>query len=562
MNTLHAEQELHFSDYMNVMRKRRGVVLLFFITTVAVVTIGSLIMKPVYRATATLLIDVESPNVLTSSGMVSLESQNYYTYKEYYQSQKEIITSRGIVSKVFDELGLGNTREYAKSKEPIKDFLKTMKVEPVRDTRLLKLHVENKNPVLAAKIANRIAEIYVKRNLYYISRDESMNLLKNEYLKLEAKLSEYNKIYLDKHPQMIRLKKEIDGLVKEIEGVKSSNFNYGIREAGIQDQYALEGLKANNVNIEDAAEVPALPVKPKKKLNVLLAIIVGFFGGVGLAFFFEYLDDTVKDVEDIRKLTEWPFLGGIPEIKEDSGRITEFKKDMWVHINPKDPASEAYRAIRTSILFSATEECPLKTQLITSPGPQEGKTTTACNLAIAMAQNGKRVLLVDADMRKPRLHGIFKKKNDKGLSLFLSGQAKIEDIIQETDIENVSLVTGGLNPPNPSELIAGHRMDEFIQNTKKKFDFVIFDTPPVAIVTDAIVLSKVVDGLILVLESGKTSRRVLPRIFHLLQGSKAKVIGTVFNKISIKNSGYHYYYSRYYCKISRETNKEGEADGH
>ena len=186
--------------------------------------------------------------------------------------------------------------------------------------------------------------------------------------------------------------------------------------------------------------------------------------------------------------------------------------------------------------------------LITSPGPQEGKTTTLCNLGIALAQSGKRVLLVDSDMRKPRLHGIFREKNDKGLSSFLSTQLGIKDIIKKTEIDNISLVTGGYNPPNPSELISSHKVEEFITAAKDKFDFILFDSPPVMMVTDAVVLSRFLDGLILVIESGKTSKRVLPRSYQLLKDSKTRVIGTILNKLSINHTGYSHYYSRYYGK--------------
>ena len=550
MNTRNTEQELHLTDYINMLRKRQVTIVAFFVIVVFVVTVGSFLMTPVYKANATILIDVESPNVLTASGMVALESQNYYTYKEYYQSQKEILTSRTIINKVFDEFKLSSTKDYANAKDPIKKFLKTVTVEPVRDTRLLKLYVENEDPHLAAKIANRIAEIYVKRNLYYISRAELMNLLKNEYLKMETKLSEYNKIYKDKHPQMLRLKEEIAGLIKKIEDVKSANFSYVIDGENDSEQYALEGLKANNVSIEEPAEAPIKPVRPQKRLNVLLAIIVGLFGGAGLALFFEYLDDTVKSAEEVGRIADWPFLGGIPEIKnKGEEKITEFKKDVWTHINPKDPTSESYKSIRTNIFFSSTEEHPIKSFLVTSPGPQEGKTITLCNLGIAIAQSGKRVLLVDADMRKPRLHGIFKSKNSIGLSAFLSTQAKAVDIIQKTDIENISIVTGGPIPPNPSELIESHRMKEFIDMAKDKFDFIIFDTPPVAVVTDAVVLSPYVDGIVLVVQNETTSKKFIPRIAQILKDSKTRVTGFILNKITQQSGNYHYhYYSRYYGK--------------
>ena len=542
------QTELNLKDYINVLRRRRGIIILFFVTTVLVVTVGSIIMTPIYRATSIVLIDIESPDVLTATGTVTLESQGYYTYKEYYQSQKEIITSRSIARRVFEEFNLGEKKEYKKAKDPIKDFLKTIKVDPVRDTRLLELSVENKDPVLAADITNRMGEIYVKRNLYYISRAELMNLLKNEYLKLETKLSEYSKLYKDKHPKMIRLKEEIGDLVKRIEDVKESAFNFDIIETDFtgDDKYALEGLKANNVSIQDPAEVPILPVRPKKRLNVLLAMVVGLFGGVGLAFFFEYLDDTVKDTEDLEKLGDWPFLGGVPKM-EIGSKPEELKEYLLTHNDSKNPVAEAYRAIRTSVFFSSTEEHPLNSILVTSPGPQEGKSTVLCNLGIAIAQSRKKVLLVDADMRKPKLHEIFGAKNKNGLTEFLCAKAKFSDIIKETSIENVSFVNGGVHPPNPSELLSGHKIKEFIEEAKKKFDYILFDTPPIAVVTDALVLSRAVGGVILVAETNKTSRRVLPRVHHILQDAKAHVIGKVLNKISPTSRNY-YYYSSYYGK--------------
>ena len=550
MDFLNKEQEFHLKDYLELIRKRLGLIILFFITTVTVVTVGSFTMKPVYQATVTLLIDLESPNVLTSTGAIALEAQNYYSYKEYYQSQKEILTSLSIVNKVFDEFDLRHSVDYEKEKDPVRKFLKTIKVESVRDTRLLELNVENKDPKLAATIANRIANIYVQRNLYYISRDEWMNLLKNEYLKLEAKLSEYNKVYKDKHPNMVRLKKEYYDMAQRIEQARKSTFEddfFDKIESTPSYKYELEGFKANNVSIQDLAEVPIKPIRPKKKLNIALSIMVGLFGGVGLALFFEYLDDTVKSVEDVAKLTDWPFLGNIPDIDKSSGRMKEFEKDILLHKKPKDPVSEAIRSIRTSILFSSTEEHPLKTLIVTSPGPQEGKTTALCNLAIAMAQNNKDVLIVDADMRKPRLHGVFKTSNDVGLSNFLSLQAGFKDIIQATTIENLFMVSGGLYPPDPSELLSSHKMEEFIKLAKEKFDFVLFDSPPIAAVTDAVILSHLTDGLIMIIESGKTSRKAIPQINQLLKNTKTRILGIIINKISTKGRHY-YYYAKYYGK--------------
>jgi len=546
------EQEVHLNDYVETLRNRWAVVAAFFFIVVFAVTAGSFIMTPIYRAAVTLLIDMESPNILTTSGMVALDTQQYYSYKEYYQSQAEIITSLGIVNKVFHEFKIDQDKEYLRSKEPLKKFLKTIRVEPVRDTRLLRLYEENKDPVLAAKIANRIAEIYVKRNLYYISRDELTNLLKNEYLKLETRLSEYSKIYKEKHPKMIRLREEMREMSDRITAAKKATFNSDFFTEQVTSnnfESALQGFKANNVSVQDQAEIPLVPVKPKKLFNIGLALFVGLFGGIGLAFLYEYLDDTVKTNDDVARLIKRPFLGSVPDILKMTGRMTDFDRDRLVHCKPKDPVAEAYRAIRTSILFSSTEEHPLNCIVVTSPGPQEGKTTTLCNLGISMAQNNKKVLLVDADMRKPRLHNTFGVENKEGLSNFLSCQSGFDGIVQKTDIEGLSLIGGGPNPPNPSELLSSKKMQEFINLARQRFDIIFFDTPPIAVVTDAAVLAHNADGVIVVIESHKTSKKVIPRIFHLLEEAKNNIIGVILNKVTIsKGSPYYYYYSHYYGK--------------
>ncbi len=544
------ENELHLSDYIRIIKSRRKVLITFFFSTVFVVTIGSFLMKPVYRATVILYIDRESPNVLTTSGEVSLGDSNYYSYQEYFQSQKEIIKSYSIISRVFKELKLSNDKQYQGARDPVEKFGKTVNIDAVRDTRLLLLSVDHENPKLAADIANRIAEIFVARNLSYITKNEVLNLLKNEYLKLQGKLSEYSKVYKEKHPKMIRLQQEIRQMVYRIKEEKERIVDYDDKEVSLSSpatsSAVLLGLKANNIFIQDRAEVPLVPDKPKKRLNILLSIIVGLLGGVGLVFFFEYLDDSIKNAEDIERFVRWPFLGAIPRI-DGSSSLSDKEKDKFVHSKPKDPISEVYRTIRTSILFSITEERPLKSIVFTSPGPQEGKTTSVCNLAIIMAKNRSRVLLIDADMRKPRLFGVFDKSNKIGLSSFLSGQVSFNDVVQETEIENLSLVCAGLHPPDPSELISSRKMKDFIDIAKKSFDFILFDTPPMAVVTDAVVLSKVADGSILVLESGKTRRRMLPRMIKVLKEAEANIVGTILNKISTENSDYQYY-SSYYGK--------------
>ncbi len=541
MDLTSLQEDLHIKEYIDVIKRRRDIAVIFFTTVVLVVAIGSFLMPPVYRATVTLLIDPESPNVLTTSSMV-MQSQDYLSYKEYFQSQVEIATSYSLAKKVFDDLEMGKSRKYARAKEPIKLFLKTIKVEPVRDTRLLKFSAENRDPELAAKIANHMSELYVMRNLYYISKSEILNLLKNEYLKLDSRATEQAKVYKDGHPEMIKVKNEMSDILDRIEREKKSVYDYNDIEQYLKrgSQHELSGFKANNISIQDPAQKPVTPIKPKKRLNILLSIIMGLFGGLGLAFLLEYLDDSAKTVEDVETVMKWPFLISVPDIGCGE-EANDTEKDLLVHSKPKDPIAEVYRCLRTRIFFSSTEERPLHSVMITSPGPQEGKTITLCNLGIAISQNGKKVLLVDADMRKPRLNNVFAKDNKTGLSNFLSNQCSFSEIVQKTSIDRLSMVSGGLPPPNPSELLSSHKMKEFIEKAKESFDVVLFDTPPIGLVTDAAIISRVMDGSIMVVQSGKTSKRILSHVYKLLIDAKANVIGILLNRVSMTGKDYQYY---------------------
>ena len=251
----------------------------------------------------------------------------------------------------------------------------------------------------------------------------------------------------------------------------------------------------------------------------------------------------------MEKYVQYPFLGYIPAIESD-------KKDTVVQLEPKSGVAEAYRTLRTSILFSSSDQVATKSILVTSPGPGEGKTITASNLSITMAVGGSRVLLVDSDMRKPRVNKIFDLKNDIGLSNFLVGQAGLDEIVKETGIKNLSVVSCGPRPPNPSELLTSLQMTDFIKQATEKFDKVIFDSPPLGVVTDANILAKIVSGVILVFQGGKTSRNIIPRIRQLLTNAQARVLGVTINNLRQERSGYYNYYYYNYQYYGKEDEKK------
>ncbi|WP_297989629.1 CpsD/CapB family tyrosine-protein kinase [Anoxybacillus sp.] len=216
-------------------------------------------------------------------------------------------------------------------------------------------------------------------------------------------------------------------------------------------------------------------------------------------------------------------------------------RSLITKTNPKSPISEQYRTIRTNILFSVVDR-PLRSLMVTSSAPAEGKSTTVANLAVVFAQQGKKVLLVDADLRKPTVHYTFRKDNHVGLTNVLTKQAPFQTAVKETDVDNLFVLTSGPIPPNPAELLGSSAMEELLAEAYKQFDLVLFDTPPVLAVTDAQILANQCDGTILVVHSGKTEIEAAQKAKELLINAKGKLLGIVLNQKKQKESSYYYYY--------------------
>jgi capsular exopolysaccharide synthesis family protein len=319
-----------------------------------------------------------------------------------------------------------------------------------------------------------------------------------------------------------------------------------MKEAGIA-----AGIKASNIQLIDQAELPIAPYKPNRRLNLTLALFVGLFLGIGLAFFFEYLDRSVRTVEDVEQLVRLPLFGLVPEIPRERRRWVEKKPVFPVEVitfgHPRSMVSEAFRNIRTAILLSFSGNPPKKIA-ISSPNPAEGKTMIAVNTAIALSQTGARVLIIEADLRRPRVCKIFHQENGLGLSNFLSGNAELNAIIRETEIPNLYCILGGPLPPNPSELLGSSVFKSMIECLEEQFDHIVIDAPPALGFADAIILSTSVDGVVLVVHGGKTPRETLQRAKDVLAQVNAKILGVVINRVDIRKSeykGYGYYYHQF-----------------
>lgn len=297
-----------------------------------------------------------------------------------------------------------------------------------------------------------------------------------------------------------------------------------------------------NIHVVDPAEIPKSPAKPRVTLNLLLACLVGLMGGVGVAFFLEYLDNTVKTPDDLKQYFNIPYLGPVPSfpVKEDNPG-----SELISLSDPKSSASEAYRGLRTGILFSTPGHSP-KSLLITSSGPQEGKTITASNLAVTMAQSGQKILMLDCDMRKPRLHKIFNCDKGRGMSNILVGEGDWRKLKVSTQVPNLEIIPSGPIPPNPAELIGSDRMKTLISEILQEYDRVLIDSPPIVAVTDSVVLSRFVEGVVLVIQVGVTARDVITNSIRQLQDVQAHLLGAVLNAVNIGKDSYYYYQYYYY----------------
>ncbi|MFZ2054761.1 MAG: polysaccharide biosynthesis tyrosine autokinase [Candidatus Aminicenantales bacterium] len=448
--------------------------------------------------------------------------------------------------------------------------------------------------------------------------DPAVQQLKTEYTNLRTEYQEKSRQLLPGHPEMMRIRARLDSLKTEIgtaaqvaearvraarqrentitaqlnrqkadvARMKNNAILYNTiksevdskrrllnslleRQSETQLSAQLKGLSASNISIIDSAEVPRRPVSPNKKNNLLMALLIGVFGGVGLCFLFDYLDDTLKGPEDVEKLSGLPSLGVIPYLPPEgvtkSKRYGAYMKNIYSygrrkpekditlpevkeielinHLHPDIPLAEDYRTVRTSILLSQVDKPP-KTIVFSSPLTQEGKTATVVNMAVSFAQLQEKVLVVDTDLRKPRLHRLLKVRNINGLTGYLTGKMALRDIIQKTFIENFWIIPSGPVPPNPAELLNSKKMKDVLFEIGQVFDIVLLDSPPVLAVIDSVIIASISDSVVMVVRGGKTRRKPFAAAVDELRKGRANIIGVVMNGVDLSKEGT--YYTKYY----------------
>lgn len=350
-----------------------------------------------------------------------------------------------------------------------------------------------------------------------------------------------NNLGLNITPEELRKKVKVS-LIEDTEIIKIS-VNHTVPELAAKianetskvfEENIVNMLKVENIQVIDKAEVPIKAVSPKPELNMLIAGILGIMTGMFLVFLLEFLDNTIKTPLDVEKHIGSTVIGMIPKSLEDR--------------NPKSYVSEAYRTLRTNIQFISIDK-NIQTLVVTSSVPGEGKSTVAANLAITMAQLDKKVLLIDADLRKPKIHKIFNKFNFSGLTTVLAEEHDYKAYVEVTDISNLEILTSGPIPPNPAELLGSNRMKDFLEKVKEDYDIILLDSPPVGIVTDAAILSTKCHGVLIVCAAGKVIIKAAVNTKKTLEKVNANIIGVVMNKILIKEKRYYYQsYSKSCCE--------------
>jgi len=526
--------EIDLHDVYAKLVKHNRLIFNFVYVCLSIALLYSFITRPVYKSTARILIEGKTPKITKVEDVVL--QPDYSDNANYYNSQIEVLKSHAVANLVFDDLGgyqpwgslRGRGRDSGKlnKDERVNKLLRNIRINPVRMTQIIEISVEDVDPVLAGKIANSWVSAYI----VFSSWDQ----LIQRRSELEADIDQNLKYVKEKHPVIQGLRSEIDAINAKINGEKQRVFNA-------------------NVKVLDSGQVPKKPVRPKPLQNLIFALFVGALTGVGFVFLLESMDQSIKTQLDIESVLHMPCLTALPVY------LPEVGKNIFPYgfISAKDSNSmfaERFRGLRTSIIYS-NPDLRKKVLAITSSGPSEGKSTSAINLATAFAQFEGKVVLIDADLRKPTLHKIFNLPCENGLTELLVGENfNFKTCIKKTDINNLDFISCGTIPFNPAELLGSKKLESLINELSKSYERIIFDAPPVLAATDAVILSTKVDANIFVLKAGSMHKLAANRALKLIQSVHSKILGVVLNMVKAEDFRYYPYYN-YYQQDQQEEKK-------
>ncbi len=489
----------------------------------------------IYQASTLLLIGQSIQNL-------NPNAQDIYTSQQLALTYVQIVKTEAVLQGAVDALGLKMSPDQLRG---------SVNASIVQGTQLIDLRVVDTNPARAQAVANEIARQLILQGPAS-DKDEAgrREFVQKQVDDLQSKIQDAQKQIADQLSsiQVTASAREIADKQNQITALQVQMNQWQITYASLLN--FLAPTSPNYISIVEPARLPTFPIAPNVMMSVLVAAAIGLTLAVGGAFLIEYIDDTLKSPDDVEQSLKLSSLGLIARI---AGASPEEKVVTARH--PRASHSEAYRVLRTNIQVANVDQ-PVKTLLVTSPNPVEGKSLTAANLAVVMAQAGLRTVLIDADLRRPSQHRLFGVTNDFGLTNGLLQQDLAADgYIHSTEVENLRLVTSGQIPPNPTELLGSKRMQRLIHALRDQADMIILDSPPCLPLADAAVLARQVDGVLLVVDAGSTRRDSATRAKEALERAGGKVLGVALNRVSARGSGYYHYYYYYYSSDGQHKRK-------
>lgn len=494
----------------------------------------------VYQASTTLLVgqSVQSLNP---------DPTDIYTSQQLALTYVQIVKTETILQGVADTLGLKLTPAALRG---------MVNASIIQGTQLMELRVVDTDPPRAQAIANELARQLILQGpaAKELEATGSRDFVKKQSDDLQKKIedgqTQINQ--LQSSIQVTSSAREIADKQQQIATLQSQINQWQLTYASLLSY--LSPRSANYLTVIEPAQLPTAPIAPNIPMTVMLAAAIGALLAVGGAFLIEYVDDTVKSSDDVTHSLKLAVLAQIARINGDQ------PEDKLVTASyPRSSHAEVYRLLRTNIQVADVDK-PVKMLLVTSPNPGEGKSVTAANLAVAMAQAGLRTVLIDADLRRPSEHRLFHMTNDRGLTTGLVQlDPSLDGYVRETEIENLYLITSGNLPPNPVELLASKRMQRLLESLQDYSDVIILDTPPCLPLADAVVLARRVDGVLLVLDAGNTRREAAIKAKEAIERAGGRILGVVLNRVSTHGDGYYYHYYYYSQDGERKRKRKPKA---
>ncbi len=474
---------------------------------------------PVYRARTTLMVGrpIQDPNP---------SSNELYLTRQLAAAYADIAQREPIRNATMKALGLPWLPEYH--------------VRAIPNTNLLEITVIDISPERAQAVASELANQLVRMSPTNSNGviEEHREFINQQLTKIEAAIAETEAELTKRQDELAQAfsARQIADLEGQITALQNKLNTLRRTYADLLAQ--LPSGATNAISILEPASLPTRPIGPNKKATILMAAALGFVLAAGAAYLLEYLDDTLKNAEDVKKTLGLATLAMVPKMKHNAS----LEDQLPLLSNGQSAIAESYRVLRTNLQFMAVSQ-PLRSLLITSPLPTEGKSLTVANLGIALAQSGRRVILIDADLHRPQLHRLFGLRNNVGVtSMLLDDQPRLDDALRETAVPGLWVLTSGPLPPNPAELLDSERMQRLLEQLRDQADILLLDSPPVTALSDAIILATRVDGVLLVLDAGVTRRDAARKATESLSQVNARVIGALLNRVPPREIGYGYYY--------------------